>query len=207
MSIKAILPCSGYGTRVGMQPDESKEMLLHNGFPIIDYSLDLCRMTGIEPVVIVRPEKQDLIKHLELKHGRVERHYYQPTGDMPQTVLDHKHVWGYNNILILPDTRFAPAVQTIQGIIHCLVNVNPLTFAVHKVRDPQNWGIIKGTMINEKPMPMIDGAVYQAWGLIGFNKYSGVELFTGMLEKDVWKPLPKHSILPLESFQDITRGK
>lgn len=207
---RVIIPCAGYGTRMGMKPNESKEMLIHNGFPIIDYALDLCKECDCEPVLIIRPEKTDLIRHLDLNHGRVRRHIYTPTGEFPQTMLDSKEHWGLNNILLLPDTRFTPAQKTIYEMSHDFYK-SDLIFALHHVTDPSNWGVIRRNpktreidSICEKPSD-ITGS-HEAWGLIGFNKYVGVDLFTKMLTKDVFHPIKNTAWIRLSSFEDITRG-
>lgn len=206
MSIKAIIPCAGYGTRMGMEPHESKEMLLHNGFPIIDYALDICKEVGIEPVIITRPDKIDLMKHLDLHHGRIMRSVYTPTGEMPQTMIDNRNYWGTYNILLFPDVRFDKPVMTLLSLINAMKTCENLAFGIHKIRDPQNWGVISNKMLCEKPTSLIDGALYDAWGLIGFHKYAGVELFTSMLNKGQWSKLPNYETIQLTNFKDITRG-
>ena len=205
-NIKALIPCCGFGTRMNMKPDESKEMLIYNGFPIIDYTLDLCKAAGLQPVVITRPEKADLIRHLEMNHGRVQVAQYNPLGEWAQTILDNKQYWGYSNILLLPDTRFSPTLPVIKRMIDLLNYDTASIFAIHPVSDPQNWGVIRRKMICEKPTSLIDGGVYDAWGVIGFNKYNGVELFSNMMEKGKWNRLSNYNTIQLDSFQDITRG-
>lgn len=205
LPIKVIIPCAGYGTRMKLRPHESKEMLRYNGFPIIDYSLDMCRHLGLQAVVITRPEKTELIRHIEYHHGHVQRVIYNPTGEWAQTILDNKDHWGYNNILLLPDTRFSPGVNALRTIANLLAIEHELVFATHKVKDSQNWGIIRNGMIAEKPS-MIEGASYDAWGMIGFNKYIGVPLFEGLKKKGTWMNLPAHEIVKLIRFEDVTRG-
>jgi dTDP-glucose pyrophosphorylase len=209
--LRAIIPCAGYGTRMNMQPHESKEMLLYNGFPMINYALDLCKAVDIDPVLIIRPEKRELMRHIEFNYGRSFVQQYTPTGEWPQTILDSKDLWGYNNILILPDTRFTPARPTLVNMINLLYHNDPFAvFATHKVRDPQNWGVVRkykdGRLnIAEKPTGVIEGVTYDAWGLIGFNRYNGVELFSKFLTPGKWQDIPLSELIPLSSFRDVTR--
>ena len=64
--VRVIIPAAGFGTRVSCAVDESKEMLPDpvNGRPLIAYSLDICFDLGINPIVITRPEKRDLISYI-----------------------------------------------------------------------------------------------------------------------------------------------
>lgn len=208
---RVILPCAGFGTRMSMKPDESKEMLHHNGFPIIDYALDLCKEVGAQPVVITRVEKQDLKDYLNEKNFNGDTVFfteYSPIGEWPQTILDNRKHWGMYNILLLPDTRFSPDINTLIDMNSLLQHGSQLVFARHKVQDPGNWGVIKNGMICEKPKGGIEGAEYTAWGLIGFTKYAGVELFTAMTRPGEWHQLPKDTtFVELKSFKDVTRGQ
>lgn len=201
--IRAIIPCAGFGTRMGMLPHESKEMLLHNGSPIIDYVLELCDICNIEPVIITRPIKKDLIDYVKDKAVVVK---YNPTGEWAETVLYNRKHWGDKNILILPDTRFSHPVSTLYRIKYKLAEY-PVVLATHTVPDPWNWGYVtEDGYIREKPRGLAGRA--EAWGLIGFHKSVGTQLFK-YRKSDIgnWVKLPEHFKVPMTSFEDITRGK
>ena len=92
--VKAIIPCAGFGTRMAMQPNQSKEMLTDpvTGKYLIDYSLDLCYKYKIKPVVISRLEKEDLNSYLRSKN--VTHISLKEAGkEWAQTVLKSQGLW------------------------------------------------------------------------------------------------------------------
>ncbi len=199
--IKAIIPCAGFGTRMNMKPNESKEMLLDDGKPIIKYSLDLCKQYDIEPLIITRPEKQDLIKYVEALGA--DSIQIEPGKEWPDTVLKSAKHWNDKNILILPDTRFH-STDVIWQIQQSLENGFDIAFAVHTVADTSKWGAVTPHTYCEKPSSKKPGL---AWGLIGFERYAGNCLFSNMSERGVtqYHNFPTTFVF-LESFVDITRG-
>lgn len=196
----AIIPCAGFGTRMGMKKHESKEMLPDNifGFDhIIDYSLMICKRFDLEPLVISRKEKKDLNNYLKKK--KIKVHLITPQGEWPETVLSSQKFWRDQNILLLPDTRFYPE-SCIEDILKGLQIGNNAVFALHKVMDPENWGIIKDYSIIEKSDQLIGPE--NAWGIIGFKSPYGSLLF-GLMKYHM--PLENVGFVYLNSFQDITR--
>lgn len=203
--MKAIIPCCGYGTRMGMKPNESKELLpdVVNGFKaIIDFAIQQCRFFRLDPLVITRKAKKDLIKYC--KENRIEYMIHEPKdGDeWNKTVLASQDHWDEENILILPDTRFG-SVFCIEDIERGLKLGNNAVMAVHEVRDPSKWGVIRGNTLFEKPKQFPEDNKEWAWGLIGFKDTYGQELFSDVecLE------LKNVGFVYLKSFEDITRGK
>lgn len=199
---KCIIPCAGFGRRMKMKPTQSKEMLPDNlfGFShIIDYSLMLCKLHNLEPLVISRKEKKDLNSYLKKQKVKVllVDHY----GEWAESVLKSKDHWAENNLLMLPDTRFTP-YSIIDDMKKGLELGNNAVFAMHKVNDPQNWGIIDDYKLFEKPKHMI--APKMAWGLIGFRKNFGIELFHNLIEFK-FQCLKHSGFVYLNNFQDITR--
>lgn len=200
--MKAIIPCAGYGTRVGMRPDQSKEMLPdanHKGKPLIQWCLDICKAFNIEPLVITRKEKKDLrqylfnagVKFIDIK---VEREW-------ADSILKSKDHWDEQNILILPDTRF-DRIRCIEDIQRGLSLGNKAVLALHEVTDPDKWGIVKDYMMYEKPD--LTGKQW-AWGLIGFTKFEGECIFTGMRDEGYFY-LEHTGFTFLNKFEDLTRG-
>lgn len=199
--MRAIIPCAGFGTRMSMAKNKSKEMLpdpQNKRKFIIDYSLHLCKVFNMEPLVITREDKQDLRQHLY--NQQVEFIDITPRGEWYKTVLKSKEYWSEDNILILPDTRFN-SIGVIDQIQQGLVLGNNAVFAMHKVSDPQNWGIIKDYRLWEKPIGLTNE---QAWGIIGFKKEYGEELFDNMSGPGF--ELNNVGFVYLKSFKDITRG-
>lgn len=198
--IKAIIPCAGFGKRMGMKKTQSKEMLPDTLFGfnhIIDYSLLICELFDLEPLIISRKEKKDLNSYLKKK--KVKFILVDHKNEWSESVLSSQNEWAKNNILILPDTRFTP-YSIIDNIKKGLELGNNAVFAMHKVNDPQNWGIIDNYYLIEKPKII---GPKNSWGLIGFNKYYGTEIFSSR------KPLQLRDcgFIYLNNFQDITRIK
>lgn len=197
----AIIPAAGFGTRMGMRPDQSKELLPlgAGGGPLIQDILWQCEIYNLNPLVITRKEKKDLIEYCEKPNVHV--HIIRPKGEWYDTVLASKRYWEEDNILILPDTRFSPATA-IYDIEKSLELGSKAVFALHKVSDGSKWGTIKDYSLFEK-YPNSTNA--WAWGVIGFKKDYGEELFNSMREKKPLK-LKDSSFLILDDFQDVTRG-
>lgn len=204
-NVKAIIPCAGFGTRVNMKPDESKEMLiLKNGTkPIIEYSLSLCKQYNLDPVVITREEKQDLIQYLEKNHPEVEIVIVEPKGEWPDTLLAAHKSWGSNNILILPDTRFSDS-NVILDMVEGLELGNRSVLALHYVDDIRKWGSVKNYHVTEKSQTKEDGL---AWGLIAFTYLGGLEMFKALSKRNEPFCLTNAGFVYLDSFEDITRGE
>lgn len=199
--MKAIIPCCGYGTRVGMKPHESKELLPDHisGYKhLIDFAIGFCKRNNIEPFVITRKAKKDLIKYL--KEKKIDYMLYEPKdGDeWAQTVLASKDHWHNENILILPDTRWNE--YFIAKDIELMLKLgNDVVFGIHEVPDPQNWGIIENYTLFEKPKHFT-GKEW-AWGLIGFSNGFGEDIF---LDKPYF--LKNAGFIKLTGFKDVTRG-
>lgn len=206
MKTKAIIPAAGLGTRVGMKPNESKEMLIDpiTKKPVIDYALELCTKYNLEPVIITRKAKKDLIKHVENdSHLLIVDEDFIDGKEWPDTVLASQMFWGANNILILPDTRFEPN-DIIRELDISLKLGAEISLALHRVGDGSKWCIVRDYMICEKPESK-DPA--WAWGLVGFKQEAGIELFEGLKVRGQYNNLSRTSFSYLKSFKDITRNK
>jgi dTDP-glucose pyrophosphorylase len=209
--VKAIIPCAGYGTRMGMKLNESKETLIDpvTHKYLIDYSLDLCHKYKIEPIVISRLEKEDLNGYLRDKE--VEHIVLKTPGkEWAETVLKSRGLWGDKNILILPDTRFdEKAIPRMLDLLH----EYDLVAAIHEIpaMDCDKWGIINRKEIWEKPAVINKNikAHMKAWGLLGFTPKVGEFIFPS-LNKGNWVELERMAIAPsfvhLDKFIDITRS-
>lgn len=200
--MKAIIPAAGLGTRMGMRPDQSKEMLPdrnHMGKPLIQWCLDLCKAFNIDPIVITREDKKDLRQYL-FNNG-IEFMDIKPEGEWNDTVLKSQEHWEEDNILILPDTRF-DRIRCIEDIQRSLSLGNNAVLAVHEVTDPSKWGIIKDYKLIEKPKDL--RGKQMAWGLIGFKDYYGVELFNNMSNNGY--VLKDIGFTFLNKFEDLTRN-
>lgn len=202
--MNAIIPCCGFGTRMGMTYNSSKEMLPdpeNNSAPIIEYSLNICEQFNIAPIVIVRKEKIDLIDYLN--QHQIEYMIYEPKSneEWNHTVLASQSLWLEDSLLILPDTRFS-RFKCIEDIQRGLKLGNNAVMALHEVTDPSKWGIIRGNTLFEKPKQFPEGLTEWAWGLIGFKDTYGQELFSNVQSLE----LRNVGFTFLNKFEDLTRG-
>ncbi len=209
--IKLIIPCAGFGTRVGSP--ESKEMMLSpmTGEPLINFALNHAKNFNWDVHVITRKEKKELINYLS-KFPSVTIQIVEPTKEWPHSILLSEKFWNETNILILPDTYFEPAsvLEDMASYLCCYEIVAGLI----KMDDYRSWGVVNTTLkhycIIEKPTFSFHKD-YLAWGLLGFHKNVGKELFTKHLEsnfdhqeKMISQPF-KYIIL--NHFEDLTRPK
>lgn len=201
---KMILPCAGFGSRMNMKINESKEMLLDsNKVPLIEYSLCIAKMFGIQPLIITRKEKTDLIDYCKDKAELVILD--EPGEEWPATVLASYPNWGKKNILVLPDTRFDPV--SIVNEVNKSLDSYDIVFATHQVTDPQNWGIVQGNRACEKPVKFGNNTdPSTAWGIIGYHNDAGIDLFKDFSRKEQWFYVGNNQKISLNYFKDITRS-
>lgn len=199
---RAIIPAAGFGTRLSMEPHQSKELLPGlDGRPMIQNSIDLARERGWNPLVVTREEKKDLLDYCWQE--AVEVLVIQPHGEWPNTILASAHRWEDENLLLLPDTVFAPP-EAVADML-ALTKRHPITIGIHKVSDPCNWCVYDALkeQIIEKPM-----APHETWwgmGLLGWQRLYGKGLFQALATRNNPYPLPSHDLVFLDSFKDLTR--
>lgn len=201
--MKSIIPCAGFGTRMKMKPNQSKEMLPDpmNDQPLIKWAIWHSEYCGFEPLILVRKEKQDLIDYLD--ENKVEYIVMKPGKEWAETVYNSKDHWDDQNLLFLPDVRFKNPIQVVQNIKKLLEFGSEVVFGIHEVANPQNWGCLNILGFEEKPE---ESKYKHAWGLIGFTKQCG-EIFQDMQNKSVpFNHFPNTNFTFLEEFQDLTRG-
>lgn len=203
--MKAIIPCCGFGTRMEMAIDQSKEMLIEpsTGLPIIAYSIALCKKYGITPLVATRKEKTDLIEYC--CNNNIQHIVIEPGKEWADTVLETKPYWEDKNVLLLPDVRFKPDI-IIEQIKKSLDFGVDICYAVHEVNDISKWGSIDPHNYGEKINIRDPG---YAWGIIGFTKCLGEYVFEDMTMTGFYHN-HQHSdfvinFVFLDEFKDITR--
>jgi dTDP-glucose pyrophosphorylase len=206
--MRAIIPSCGFGTRVGMRPDQSKELLSNKdtGERLIDRVIINCILAGIEPVVLVREEKKDLIKYLAPMKD-VITHVMKPGKEWADTVYKSQEVWADNNILILPDTRHYRELDTLINTKTMLTDLNTdVVLGLHKVDDPTKWCVYDpyDKMLIEKPK---ETHHQYAFGTIGFKSYIGPDLFLHLSQNNKYKLYSEVdvNVIMLKGFQDLTR--
>lgn len=210
--MKIILPCAGFGLRVGKP--ESKEMLSdpEGQKPLIDFSLEIVKNRSWSAVIITRSEKRNLIDYLNQKKSlgyNIEIKIIEPSQEWPDTILKAKELWGFKNILILPDTRWTP-LEAVDQMAEALERVK-LVYAVFTLGEDKRFGFVRTVgnqlEIHEKPLhPQPDSV---PWGLVGFHKDIGEEVFRAHLQSTLHQKPIGFSVagefVPLTSFYDLTR--
>lgn len=212
---KAIIPCSGRGTRMG-SPKDGKEMLKDpkTGKPLIYWPVMKALRAGFEPVLIINSKKTKLKNYLIKEFGKrikIVIHDPQPWEEWPNSVLSSQKYWGKWNVLMLPDTRFSHPIETLKAFQ--TKELPDIMFATHKVDDGSKFGVIFPVISDiiytaEKPKSL-QGKPALAWGLIGFTKEMGTRLFKTYAVRGVKFGILlskfKLEALPLVWFKDITR--
>jgi dTDP-glucose pyrophosphorylase len=197
--IKCIIPAAGYGTRMQMSPDQSKEMLIDNtGKPVIQYVLDLCGIYNMTPLIITRSEKIDLIEYVK---DKAEVQIIHPFGEWPNTILCSQGRWAENNIMILPDTRFSPTT-VIADMKYQLRMGCQSVIAIHEIDEPSKWCVVEDYHLVEKSQTTTSK---NAMGLIGFKRSEGNNLFKTLNKRGEYFRLLNTGFVKLETFKDITR--
>ncbi len=200
MEVKCVIPCAGYGTRMNMPIDKSKELLPYQGVPLLEHHLELCEIYNLEPHIITRKEKTDLIEFC--KRRSVVCQIIDPQGDLcSHTILKSEPYWNENNIMLLPDTIFTPS-SILEQIKMGLSLGNNAVLACHKVEDVSKWCNINNYNIIEKSVDTNPG---MAWGIVGFKRDYGVELFKAMTLHNTPHRLVNTGFVALSSFKDVTR--
>ena len=211
-----VIPAAGFGTRMGLSPTQSKELLqdpYNDNKPLIQWSLDLTN--GYNRVIVTREDKSDLIDYMYSEERLQDDKIFvslitDVCKEWPNSVLHSEPHWEEKNILILPDTRFQPL--DIVSKIEQELETNDIVFACHKIEDCRQWGKVLLDPFISKPLATIEkeGIEFKleglAWGIIGFRNNIGKELFTHYLNKTRFNLTNKKvSVILLERFKDITR--
>lgn len=192
----------------------AKELLLGpDGQPMIDFALNLARERNWPIHVLTRTEKSNLIDYLNHKKAlgfRIEIQIVPPTPDWPHTLLRSQPFWRDENLVVLPDTVFAP-VGMIDQMALALKQSHQVCWAAHHVTDQSTWGVIEAVDLEhirlcEKPSTPSPG---WSWGLFGFRKEAGETLLEAQSRSTIdhqWQIVNLCGKgLNLTKFRDLTR--
>ena len=208
---RVILPAAGFGRRVGSP--ESKELLpLRDGEPLIKQALEMSLDRGWPVTLITRPEKKSLLKYVESFVGKgleVSLCIICETKEWPHSILKSELSWNEWNLVVLPDTEFAP--MGVWDEMWKTADENcDLVAATHAVEDSSGWGVLSptenGLRIGEK-----QSGSKEAWGLYMFRNEWGNRILSAQLEsfqENIWIELEgcRAKTLGLDLFRDLTRG-
>jgi hypothetical protein len=220
-----IVPAAGFGRRAGLAESTdagtgaAKELLPRPtgtylaGEPMINLALQCAQQLSAYVHVVTRAEKTQLIDYLSSCNARADEarqinlQIVRPTREWPDTILQARAHWRDINLVVLPDTDFAPlaVLEKMQDALQ----VSPAVFATFSADDYQTWGVVDSKNLRhcEKPQSWPLGAC--AWGVFGFRRAAGEALLQSLLQSTLdhqWRPLPHGTqFLQLESFKDLTR--
>ncbi len=205
---RVLVPAAGFGKRAGSPP--AKELLPdpETGRPLIEFALERAREANAEPLVITRSAKVELVAAL-VEYG-VETLSIEPSREWPDTLLQAEAQWCEHNLVLLPDTRYAP-LDAAEKMFRALKGGADVVYATFDVEDFSTWGVIaksgEAWSLAEKPAAASAGAM--AWGIFGFQRGAGRALLEAKLESTVdhnWKLLRGEvATINLNSFVDLTR--
>lgn len=221
MNRVVLIPAAGQGIRVGRP--ESKEMLPRPqsahlpGEPLIALALKLAKENRAHAHVLLRQEKVGLCRYLESwPNYQVTVQKVSLTHEWPDTLLASKNHWGEFNVVVLPDSDFAP-LHIVSDLFRGLELGSDTVFATFAAEDLHSWGAVKGgegflhegSVFRhcEKPMGQFTGA--KAWGLFGFRREFGEVLLNQMLKSTFdhrWRDVPgRTACINLDYYMDLTR--
>lgn len=208
-NVSVIIPCAGFGRRMGSPP--AKELLPHptSAKPLIQAAIERFADLDARLVVVTRAEKKELIEWCA-KQPRVEVLQIEATREWPDSVLASQNFWSERNLLLLPDTDFSPESAPLQ-LLEDLNQVD-VAFASFPVADKRNWGLFLSTAggFSVADKPELVRPESQAWGLIAFSNRVGRSLFSTISNANRdrrWHSM-EHSMTArsLDWFKDLTRG-
>ncbi len=193
--MRLVIPAAGFGTRMNMAPNQSKELLLGvDGFPLIFSAISAGQRAEIPVTVVTRAEKLDLIDYIA---GNAEIVITKESESWLDSVAYATSFYKNDQcVVVLPDTvcdnldRFLYILKSMRIMGPCAGTL--------EVTDFQNWGMIRqdGTIVDK---PTIDPGTREAWGvLVGTHEY--FKLLRQGGAPAVWFKYP------LENFRDVTRS-
>ena len=141
--LTVILPAAGKGSRLNL-PYPKEILRVDKDKALIDNSFDLFEGLGrdeVEFIVVINEEKTEIIKYLsKYKHKFNISFTYQNPNEIEYTgaIKSAKHLFGENNIVLLPDT-----------ILTLAEGVN-LAHEVHKHLEESHFAFLFKSETNEK---------------------------------------------------------
>lgn len=153
-------------TKLRIPPDVSWEMKSdpETGKPLVQYSLDMCKSLGLEPIVISRVNKDDLNEYLDSLRVRYE--FSPRNASLTESISGIQRFHDDKNIIIDPTVRFTSEDKLLE-IASLIEFTNRTPVGIGKVTDPTNWVVIQNDKIS--PHPKTDKPMW-AVGIIGFKR-------------------------------------
>ncbi len=187
-----------------------------NQKPLIDWSIELALESGLKPIVITRKSKTTLTSYLGVNWGRsgLEIFSIEASKEWPDSILQCEDLWGDINVLLLPDTRFAPR-NILRRLVRDCEQGRDSSFAYfHTEESLESWGVLgwgenQKLQICEKPRYLLKKEKIAPWGLIAFRREIGRTLFSKLLSSNQthgwFECKESYALHRLDCFRDITR--
>lgn len=210
-----LLPCAGFGRRVGSPLIKEMLPIGLNSRPLIDFSLNVAIQYQFDVHLITRSEKRTLVEYAkQFLSGSSVRFTFQdidPSKEWPDTLLKSVKYWHEENLVVLPDTQWTP-LESVQEVADQLKVVDA-TYGTFEAADFKTWGFVSAGLsslkICEKPQTPLSSD-FKAWGLMAFRGNAGESILRAHLESTITheiQTLPLSSLaINLKSFRDLTRG-
>lgn len=139
--ICVVIPCAGAGRRLGL-PYPKELLALGPGRTLIDAALDLVpRDRDVRVVVVVSPEKVELVRYLGRYAGELPIAFVHQLPDLSEctgAVLSARPWFGDLNVVLLPDELIEPATeapQPVASLLDAIAN-EPFAFLAQLESDP-----------------------------------------------------------------------
>ena len=204
---RVILPCAGFGTRVGASVSSGKELMIdpNTGKPLIEYALNIAKWLKAPTTIISRQDKEEFNAYVKQEHPLTELICIDKVvGEWPETVKRSNASWADLNIMLLPDTRFSYPIASVKAVIRQLFE-RKMAFGTFDIKEEESYkfAVLQGNKACEKPD--IWGSK-RALGIFGFRKAVGLQLFSGFSSRKWFELDAEPGIIELEWFKDITRN-
>ncbi len=203
--VKAIIPCCGFGTRMNMAPNQSKELLINpkTNKPLIQFWLDICSDNNLSPFLLIRPEKTDLISFCLA--NQIEHQVMMPGKEWADTIYLSNSMWADKNIVFLPDTEITPKSAVSEMVTN--LHHSPLVMGVFPVNESNKWCVLATTKTGESFLAekqKLKNVSFVGVGVWAFEKECGIRMFKDLSESNYHMNV-KTLTVNLDSFVDLTR--
>jgi len=197
---RAIIPAAGLGTRMGMLPNQSKELLIDpvTNQPLIQWHFNYCAKYNLVPLVVTRKEKTDLIEYCNKQNIQVL--IVEPKGEWYDTIQQSKSYWEEMNIVLFPDSKFADDRPLPDEFFSSfsIYNYVACCFGVQNVVDSSKWCVVTLQGIYEKKQNGPGTAIV----VFGFRK--DTDLFEQLSINQTARLIDYH-LFQINNFTDLTR--
>jgi hypothetical protein len=206
-----IIPCAGKGTRLNL-PFSKELFSFEKGKCLIDYTFDMFsnyKRHEVNFVVTIDEDKTDLVKYLgKYKHlYNISFTYFNPCEvDLPGSLRSAKHLFGENNIVVLPDTIMKFKYRDIVDTINKELLENDFIF-LFKKETLHRILMLRGALYVSNTNHIIDYEDKPQKGIDRFNAYwcsfafkkdafdSYMNVIEKFYKKENNKPLIKSTLL------------